>query len=79
MSRLETISTAFREELVVQNDYKENTPYNISHADALSTGDEQGKGPVGGNIGGKTDITMRGCSLARNPYTSNRQYDASTA
>lgn len=48
MSRLEDVSVPFRKNLIAKNDYDNNDPYNAGNPDALSTGDEQGKGEVNG-------------------------------
>ena len=79
MSRLEDISLPFRKREIARNDYDENDVYNSGHPDALSTGDEDGKGEVNGEVGGATDIKTRYTSMARNRYNKNREYNAGTA
>ena len=79
MSRLEDQSVGFRKTLVAKNDYTGNKPYVAGHPDALSTGDELGKGEVAGQVGGLTDIKTRETLLAKNKYNGNKTYNASTA
>lgn len=79
MSRLEDISLPFRKREIARNDYDQNDFYNAGHPDALSTGDEDGKGEVNGQVGGATDIKKRGTLLTKNKYTKNREYNAGTA
>jgi hypothetical protein len=79
MSKLEGVSLPFRTCSVVRNDYNYNDEYNVGHPDALSTGDENGKGVVNEQAGGTTDIKVRECSIARNKYNNNNQYNDATA
>ena len=79
MSRLEGESLPFRKKLIAKNDYNNNNEYNIGHPDALSTGDEEGKGEVNGQVGGKTDIKQRKKLMAKNRFNNNREYCDATA
>ncbi|MFA5207137.1 MAG: hypothetical protein WC428_00405 [Candidatus Paceibacterota bacterium] len=79
MSRLEDVSLPFRKCAVAKNDFTDNDQYSTGHPDALSTGDEDGKGELNGSIGGKTDIKTRNCEITKNKFQQDRQYDASTA
>jgi hypothetical protein len=79
MSRLEDVSLPFRTCSVARNEFNQNDEYVAGHPDALSTGDENGKGEVNGQVGGATDIKVRQCSIARNKYNKNREYNAGTA
>jgi hypothetical protein len=79
MSRLEIISKPFRDSAVVKNDYDKNDEYVQSHQDALSTGDELGKGENNGDVGGITDIKTRKSLMVKNKYKCGYVYDASTA
>jgi len=78
MSRLENISKVFREQNIVRNDYKEGDYYSVSHPDALSTGDEAGKGETT-TIGSLTDIKTREKLVVKNIYTKNNEYNSSNA
>ena len=79
MSRLEEISLEFRERSIVKNDYNNDDAYVVGHPDALSTGDELGKGEVNGEVGSATDIKTRKVLMVKNKYNKDRPYDASTA
>jgi hypothetical protein len=79
MSKLEEISVTFRKTNVARNSYDNNTPYNVAHSNALSNGDEKGKGEVNNQVGGITDIKTREASIVRNKYNRNREYNDATA
>lgn len=79
MSKLEEVSLPFRNKLIASNDYDNNDQYVVSHADALSTGDEEGKGELNGKIGGLTDIKSRDAAIVKNKYNKNKEYNNSTA
>lgn len=79
MSRLEGVSLPYRKCSVAKNDYADGDQYSTGHPDALSTGDEDGKGELNGSIGGKTDIKVRNCEIAKNKYQEGKQYNASSA
>ena len=79
MSRLEDISVGFRKEEIARNDYNQNKPYVQGHPDALSTGDEAGKGEVNGSVGSATDIKVRKTLIAKNKFTPNKEYNLGTA
>jgi hypothetical protein len=79
MSRLEDVSLPFRKSNVARNDYDYNDEYNQGHPDALSTGDEEGKGENNGQIGGLTDIKTREKLITKNKFNKNREYNAGTA
>jgi len=71
-------SQQYRERIVTKNTYKQDDQYVTGHKNALSDGDEWGKGEKNGNIGGATDIITRKSDLTKNKYNSNNQYDASS-
>lgn len=79
MSRLEGISLPFRTCSVARNIYDENDKYEVGHANALSTGDEKGKGLVNEEVGGATDIKTRCTLMAKNKFNRNREYNDATA
>jgi hypothetical protein len=79
MSKLEDVSLSFRNINIARNDYDNNDQYNVGHPDALSTGDEEGKGEMNGKIGGLTDIKSRDIAITKNKYNKNKEYNASTA
>ncbi len=79
MSRLEGISLPFRKKLIAKNEYDENDKYEVGHPNALSTGDEKGKGLLNEQVGGATDIKRREILMAKNMYNRNKEYNDSTA
>ena len=79
MSRLEKNSVEFRKKEIARNTFNENKEYNSAHPNALSDGDEHGKGELNESIGGETDIKKRKELKAKNLYNENHQYDDSTA
>lgn len=79
MSRLEDMGVAFRKEEIAKNDYNSNKPYDQGNPNALSTGDEAGKGEFNGEIGNATDIKTRKILTAKNKFTPNKEYNLGTA
>ncbi len=79
MSKLEDVSLPFRTRSIARNDYNYNDEYSVGHSDALSTGDEKGKGEVNGQIGSATDIKERNKEIVKNKFNKNREYNAGTA
>jgi hypothetical protein len=79
MSKLEEISVGYRKCEIAKNSYNNNDQYNAGNANALSTGDELGKGLQNGQIGGATDIKMRECLTAKNEFNKNKEYNNETA
>jgi len=79
MSRLEDISAGFRQNEIAKNTYDSNDPYNVSHVNALSNGDDLGKGENNGNVGSATDIKVRNSEIAKNKFNRNKEYNAGTA
>lgn len=77
-SNLTRISQEFRDREVARNSYQDGDPYNISHKNAKSDGDEWGKGETD-TIGGKTDIETRAKSVAKNKYSNNNPYNIDKA
>lgn len=79
MSRLEGLSLPFRVKHIARNAYDENDKYEVGHSNALSNGDEKGKGLLNEEVGGLTDIKTRSKSMARNKFNRNREYNDATA
>lgn len=79
MSRLIENSGEYREKNIVRNSYNNNDKYSVGHPNALSDGDELGKGELNGSVGSATDIKMRKSAKAKNMYNSNNEYNAGTA
>jgi len=78
-SQLSKISVDFRNREIARNDYQTGDPYNVSHGNAKSDGDEKGKGETNESIGGKTDIDKRNQSIAKNKYSRNNPYNIDNA
>ncbi len=74
-SKLGRMSIAYRNALITKNDYSVNSEYYAGHPDALSTGDEQGKGETN-TIGGKTDISKRDALITKNKYNFGKEYNS---
>jgi hypothetical protein len=79
MSRLEDTSVGFRKEEIARNTYDQNKPYDAGNPDALSTGDEPGKGEFNGSIGSASDIKARKILIAKNEFNQNKEYNLGTA
>lgn len=78
MSRLLENSEQYREENLVRNSYDKNDSYEIGHENALSDGDELGKGELNGQVGSATDIKTRNSLMSKNLFNKNREYNAGT-
>jgi hypothetical protein len=57
-----------------KNIYNETNQYNSLNPNALSDGDEKGKGENNNSIGGLTDINNRISILGKNIYNKEIQY-----
>lgn len=75
---LEKNNEQFRKCTVAKNSYNNNDPYVIGHKNALSDGDELGKGEKNGSVGSATDIKTRETSIVKNKYSGNNEYNAGT-
>jgi hypothetical protein len=78
MSKLADEAVGFRKTAIAKNDYTKDDQYNAGNADALSTGDAQGKGLVDGEAGNAIDVKVRKTLIAKNTYQSGREYYAGT-
>ena len=66
------IDIQVRKDNLVKNIYKdEASGYNSNNPNALSTGDEKGKGEYNGQIGSSTDIKARKENLVKNTYKND--------
>ena len=74
ITQLEIIGNQIRPQELAINRYGEFNQYSAVNKDALSDGDEFGKGENNGNIGSKTDILTRITEVAINRYGPNNQY-----
>jgi len=84
-NKLSQIADSERQKLLPKNDYKTTNEYSSVNADALATGDAQGKGTGGfldtGNqsAGAIQDILERKSSIVINAYKSNAPYTTPSA
>lgn len=73
MSKISEISDGFRNKNLAKNDYTDGkNEYTASNKDALSDGDERGKGDLNGSIGSKTDNNKRNEMTKKNNYTEGK-------
>jgi len=79
MSRLEVISLPYRKLEIAKNIYNENDKYEVGNPNALSDGDEKGKGEFNGSVGGLTDIRTRDKLMTKNKFNKNNEYCDATA
>ena len=79
MSRLEDSSINFRKSNLARNGYDNNDNYNVAHSNALSSGDEKGKGENNNQVGGTTDIKTREKLAVKNKFTPTNEYNSATA
>ena len=75
-SPLEIISEKYRTELLNKNNYTSNNFYSSINKDALSDGDEKGKGDLNGSVGSKTDINTRLENINKNKFKANSEYNS---
>jgi hypothetical protein len=84
-NKLSQIADSERQKLFPKNDYKKTNEYTPTNADALATGDAQGKGTGGfldtGNqsAGAIQDILERHAGIVINTYKSNAPYTTPSA
>lgn len=77
---LTAIANAERDKLFTKNDFSMVNQYSSVHPDAMSTGDEYGKGTgevldtFNQRAGSSVDIAERNYQLRVNPYNYNRTY-----
>jgi hypothetical protein len=79
MSRLLESQSEFRDKLLAKNPQGKLDEYSIGHPNALSDGDEKGKGENNGSIGSATDINERNRLLAKNRYNKLKEYNQERA
>jgi hypothetical protein len=74
MSQLDKISEKFRTDSIARNSYTDKGGYSSMAPNAISDGDEKGKGENVGKIGSFSDIQNRTSSIARNTYNDKNGY-----
>jgi hypothetical protein len=72
--QLTKIAEAQRNALLAKNDYNTSKEYSAVNKDALSDGDEKGKGELNGSIGSVTDKAEKTKLVVKNPFTPDNQY-----
>jgi hypothetical protein len=72
--QLTKIAEAQRNTLLAKNDYNTSKEYSAVNKDALSDGDEKGKGELNGSIGSVTDKAEKTKLVVKNPFTPDNQY-----
>ena len=58
----------------IRNSYNNQNAYNSKNPNALSDGDEKGKGENNGSVGSLTDVNSRKDSVARNKFGETKKY-----
>ena len=82
---LSQIAEGERKKLIPKNDYKTTNEYTSTNADALATGNAQGKGTGGfldtgnQNAGAIQDILERKAEIVINKYKDNSPYTTPSA
>ena len=83
MNELGMVGEQQRNRLIPKNDYKAVNPYSAKNKDAISDGDEQGKGTGGfldtANGGSSIDIIERINEIKINEYQRDKPYTTPTA
>ncbi|MFW6242724.1 MAG: hypothetical protein ACOC2W_01040 [bacterium] len=74
MSKLLEMSEEFRKKLISKNTYHNENAYGDSHKDALSDGDNRGRGENDGKIGTSDDIEQREKTVVKNKYKDGSEY-----
>lgn len=74
MSKLTDVAEQERQKNVSKNDYQDVDAYSAGHKDALSDGDNKGKGETT-TIGSKTDILSRNQQVSKNTYSDQNIYN----
>ena len=72
--QLTKIAEAQRNALLSKNDYNTSKEYSAVNKDALSDGDEKGKGELNGSIGSATDKAEKNKLVVKNIFTPENQY-----
>jgi hypothetical protein len=73
--QLTKIAEMQRNTLLAKNDYNTSKEYSAVNKDALSDGDEKGKGELNGAIGSATDKAEKTKLVVKNIFTPNSQYE----
>ena len=76
ITQLEALANQFRPTELAINRYSANNGYGITNPNAVSDGDEFGKGQKGenGTVGSMTDIQTRIATVTKNAFGENNKY-----
>lgn len=72
--QLTKIAESQRNTLLAKNDYNTANEYSAVNKDALSDGDEKGKGELNGAIGSATDRAEKTKLVVKNTFTPDNEY-----
>jgi hypothetical protein len=75
-TQLEIIAEKLRQEVISRNVYNGDKSYSSVNKNALSDGDEKGKGDVNGQVGSSVDIQNRIDNMGRNRYGVDNEYSS---
>lgn len=75
-TQLEILANKYRTEILGPNVYKDNNEYSSVNKNALSDGDDKGKGDVNGQVGSSVDIQNRIDNMGRNRYSIVNEYSS---
>lgn len=75
-TELEKIADQQRKAALARNEYDVDGAYSSTNKNALSDGDEKGKGDVDGSVGSVTDINIRKDNMGRNVYGGENEYNS---
>jgi len=73
-TNLEKIAEKQRKIALARNEYDNDGKYGSTNKNALSDGDNKGKGDVDGQVGSRTDINNRISITGKNEYGDNNGY-----
>lgn len=72
--QLTKIAEFERRSLLSKNDFNTGNEYSAVNKDALSDGDEYGKGELNGSIGSVTDKAEKNKLVVKNIFTPDNEY-----
>ena len=73
---LEQMAEQQRTVIMAKNNYNYENEYNSNHVNALSDGNENGKGEKNGQVGSLTDINTRKENIVKNVYNESNNYNS---
>ena len=76
-TKLEILADQYRKIELGRNSFNYSNEYSSTNRDAISDGDEFGKGQsASGSVGSATDISVRNESYARNRFNQTNEYSS---